>query len=249
MEQLFTSEGLVSLLTLTFLEIVLGIDNVVFISLTTGRVSAEKQQRARFIGLSLALLVRIGLLLIVSWVIGLRNPVFTLFGFDISYRDLILMAGGLFLIGKSVSELHAKLDGESEDEDAGETLSFGKAIIQIVLLDIVFSLDSIITAVGLVENLLIIIIAIVISLSMMLIFSKRISDFINHHPTMKLLAISFLLMIGTMLVVEGLHVHVPKGYIYFAMFFAIMIEVLNMRIRKKSQTKSPGSADAKKVKG
>jgi predicted tellurium resistance membrane protein TerC len=247
MEHLFTSEGLVSLLTLTFLEIVLGIDNVVFISLTTGRVSAEKQQRARFIGLSLALLVRIGLLLIVSWVIGLRNPVFTLFGFDISYRDLILMAGGLFLIGKSVSELHARLDGESEDEDAGETLSFGKAIIQIVLLDIVFSLDSIITAVGLVENLLIIVIAIVISLSMMLIFSKKISDFINHHPTMKLLAISFLLMIGTMLVVEGLHVHVPKGYIYFAMFFALMIEVLNMRIRKKSQMKTAGSAKAKKM--
>jgi predicted tellurium resistance membrane protein TerC len=246
MDQLFTSEGLVSLLTLTFLEIVLGIDNIVFISLTTGRVSPERQQRARFTGLSLALLVRIGLLMVVSWVIGLRDPVFTLFGFEISYRDLILMAGGLFLIGKSVSELHAKLEGESGGNVAGDTLPFGKAIIQIILLDIVFSLDSIITAVGLVENLLIIIIAIVISLCIMLIFSKRISDFINHHPTMKLLAISFLLMIGTMLVVEGLHVHVPKGYIYFAMFFAIMIEVLNMRIRKKSQLKTAGSAKAKK---
>jgi predicted tellurium resistance membrane protein TerC len=235
MEQLFTSEGLVSLLTLTFLEIVLGIDNIVFISLTTSRVAQENQQRARVTGISLALFVRIGLLTVVSWIIGLRNPIFNLFGFDFSYRDLILMAGGLFLIGKSVSELHAKLEGETEEDNLDSTLPFGKALVQIILLDIVFSLDSIITAVGLVENLVIIIIAIVISLSVMLIFSKRISDFINQHPTMKLLAISFLLMIGTMLVVEGLHVHVPKGYIYFAMFFAIMVEVFNMRIRKKMQ--------------
>jgi predicted tellurium resistance membrane protein TerC len=235
MEQLFTSEGLVSLLTLTFLEIVLGIDNIVFISLTTSRVAQENQQRARVTGISLALFVRIGLLTVVSWIIGLRNPMFNLFGFDLSYRDLILMAGGLFLIGKSVSELHAKLEGETEEDNLDSTLPFGKALVQIILLDIVFSLDSIITAVGLVENLVIIIIAIVISLSVMLIFSKRISDFINQHPTMKLLAISFLLMIGTMLVVEGLHVHVPKGYIYFAMFFAIMVEVFNMRIRKKMQ--------------
>jgi predicted tellurium resistance membrane protein TerC len=236
MEQLFTSEGLISLVTLTFLEIVLGIDNIVFISLTTSRVAQENQQKARVLGISLALLVRIGLLMVVGWIISLRNPLFTLFNFDISYRDLILIAGGMFLIGKSVSELHAKLEGGVEGEESIVLLSFRKAIIQIILLDIIFSLDSIITAVGLVENLVIIVIAIVISLAVMLIFSNRISNFINHHPTIKLLAISFLLMIGTMLVVEGLHVHVPKGYIYFAMAFALGIELLNMRIRKKMQT-------------
>jgi predicted tellurium resistance membrane protein TerC len=235
MEQLFTSQGLISLITLTFLEIVLGIDNIVFISLTTSRVAQENQQRARVVGISMALLVRIGLLMVVSWIISLRNPLFTLFDFDISYRDLILIAGGMFLIAKSVSELHAKLGGEMEEGETDSFLPFGKAIIQIILLDIVFSLDSIITAVGLVENLVIIVIAIVISLAIMLIFSNRISNFINDHPTMKLLAISFLLMIGTMLVVEGLHVHVPKGYIYFAMAFAVIIELLNMRIRKKSK--------------
>lgn len=238
MEQLFTSEGLVSLLTLTFLEIVLGIDNIVFISLTTARVEGARQQQARVVGLVLALAVRLGLLLVVSWIIALKNPLFTLFGFEISYRDLILMGGGLFLIGKSVSEIHAKLEGGFAEEQGTTTLSFRKAIVQIVLLDVVFSLDSIITAVGLVENLFIISVAIVISLAIMLAFSKRISSFIHRHPTMKLLAISFLLMIGTLLVVEGLHVHVPKGYVYFAMFFAVSMELLNMKIRKKSAPKT-----------
>jgi predicted tellurium resistance membrane protein TerC len=248
MEQLFTSQGLISLVTLTFLEIVLGIDNIVFISLTTSRVAQENQQRARVLGISLALLVRIGLLMVVGWIISLRNPLFTLFDFDISYRDLILIAGGMFLIGKSVSELHAKLEGKVEGEESIVFLSFRKAIVQIILLDIVFSLDSIITAVGLVENLLIIVIAIVISLVVMLIFSNRISNFINDHPTIKLLAISFLLMIGTMLVVEGLHVHVPKGYIYFAMAFALGIELLNMRVRKKSKLLRKENATAGNVK-
>jgi predicted tellurium resistance membrane protein TerC len=242
MEHLLSSEGLISLLTLTFLEIVLGIDNVIFISLVTSRLPAARQQSARVTGLSLALGVRILLLLIVSWIIGLTKPVFTVFDFPVSFRDIILIVGGLFLIGKSVSEIHSKMQGTEEGKSNVRVLTFRKALIQILLLDIVFSLDSIITAVGLVDHISIIIIAIVISMAVMLIFSKRISEFIHQHPSMKLLAISFLLMIGTLLVVEGLHVHVPKGYIYFAMFFAVGVEVLNMRIRKK--TTKVGKPDA-----
>jgi predicted tellurium resistance membrane protein TerC len=233
MEGLLTTEGIVSLLTLTFLEIVLGIDNVVFISITSGRLPATDQKKARNIGILLALLVRIALLLGVSWIIGLKQPILTLGNFELSARDLILIAGGLFLIGKSTSEMHAKLEGEQEHTRKSNTLTLRGAIIQIILLDIVFSFDSILTAVGLVENVLIIIIAIVISLVVMLAFAKKISDFIHKHPAMKLLAISFLMMIGLILVLEGLHVHVPKGYIYFSMAFALGIELLNMKIRKK----------------
>jgi predicted tellurium resistance membrane protein TerC len=235
LEGLFTTEGIVSLLTLTFLEIVLGIDNIVFISITAGRLPETDQKKARNLGILLALFVRIGLLLGVNWIIGLKNPIATFGDFELSVRDLILMIGGLFLLGKSVSEIHAKLEGEEEDETNVKVLTLRGAIIQIILLDVVFSLDSILTAVGLVENVLIIIIAIVISLGVMLGFAKTISDFINRHPAMKLLAISFLMMIGLVLVVEGLHVHVPKGYIYFSMAFALGIEILNMKIRKNSK--------------
>jgi predicted tellurium resistance membrane protein TerC len=234
---LLTTEGIVSLLTLTFLEIVLGIDNIVFISITAGRLPEADQKRARNIGIFLALVVRIALLLGVSWIIGLKEPILTLRNFELSVRDLILIIGGLFLLGKSSSEIHAKLEGDSEDPRDIKVLSVRAAIIQIILLDIVFSLDSILTAVGLVENVLIIVIAIVIALAVMLIFAKRISDFIHKHPAMKLLAISFLMMIGLVLVVEGLHVHVPKGYIYFSMAFALMIEVLNMKIRKRTKAR------------
>lgn len=234
-EELLTTHGIVSIITLTFLEIVLGIDNIVFISITAGRLPEANQKRARTIGLALALIVRIGLLLGVSWIIGLKDPIFTINDFELSFRDLILIAGGLFLLGKSASEIHAKLEGEEEDEADAKVLTLRGAVIQIVLLDIVFSFDSILTAVGLVENVLIIIIAIMISLSIMLAFATRISDFINNHPAMKLLAISFLMMIGLVLVVEGLHIHVPKGYIYFAMAFALGIELLNMKIRKKAR--------------
>ncbi|WP_276372532.1 TerC family protein [Chryseolinea sp. H1M3-3] len=233
MVELLSAEGLISLLTLTFLEIVLGIDNIVFISIVSGRLPVSQQSKARNIGITLALIVRILLLLGVNWIIGLRAPIFTIQEFTLSYRDLILVIGGLFLLAKSTSEMHAKLEGKHEDRDV-KVLTFRSAIIQIVLLDLVFSLDSILTAVGLVENLAIIIIAIVISLGVMLIFSKKISSFINNHPTMKLLAISFLLMIGMVLVMEGLHVHVPKGYIYFSMAFALGVEILNMKIRKKA---------------
>lgn len=237
LEDLFTTQGIVSLITLTFLEIVLGIDNIVFISITAGRLPEADQKKARNIGIGLALLVRISLLLGVSWIIGLKDPIFTIRDFELSVRDLILIIGGLFLIGKSTSEIHAKLEGESTEQDDVKVLSVRGAIIQIILLDIVFSLDSILTAVGLVENVLIIVIAIIIALGVMLVFASRISDFIHKHPAMKLLAISFLMMIGLVLVVEGLHVHVPKGYIYFAMAFALGIEFLNMKIRKKTKTR------------
>jgi predicted tellurium resistance membrane protein TerC len=233
MVDIFSAEGLVSLLTLTFLEIVLGIDNIVFISIVSGRLPISQQGKARNIGISLALLVRILLLLGVNWIIGLRATIFTIQNFSLSYRDLILVVGGLFLLAKSTSEMHAKLEGKHDDRNV-KVVTFRAAIIQIVLLDLIFSLDSILTAVGLVENLAIIIIAIVISLGVMLIFSKKISRFINEHPTMKILAISFLLMIGMVLVMEGLHVHVPKGYIYFSMAFALGVEIINMKIRKKA---------------
>jgi predicted tellurium resistance membrane protein TerC len=233
MEQLLSVEGLVSLLTLTFLEIVLGIDNIIFISIISGRLPLEQQAKARNIGIILALVVRILMLLGVSWIIGLRAIILTIGSFSLSYRDLILIAGGLFLLAKSTSEMHAKLEGGHEERNVKVT-SFKSTIIQIVLLDVVFSLDSILTAVGLVENLTIIIIAIVISLAIMLIFSRRISTFINKHPTMKILGISFLLMIGVLLILEGFHVHVPKGYIYFSMAFALGVEVLNMKVRKNA---------------
>lgn len=235
MEALLTTEGIISLLTLTFLEIVLGIDNIVFISITAGRLPLEQQAKARTLGISLALIVRILLLLTVSWIIGLKEPFITFRDFELSFRDIILILGGLFLLGKSTSEMHAKLEGESEDQRNVKVLSLRSAIIQIILLDVVFSFDSILTAVGLVENVVIIVIAIVVALGVMLAFAKRISDFIHKHPTMKLLAISFLMMIGLVLVIEGLHVHVPKGYIYFAMAFALIIEILNMKMRKKQK--------------
>jgi predicted tellurium resistance membrane protein TerC len=234
MEHLFSTEGLVSLLTLTFLEIVLGIDNVVFISIIAGRVDAPFQKRTRMLGLGVALIARLLLLFGVGWLIGLQNPVMTIYDFSVSFRDLILVAGGLFLIWKSVSEIHAKLEGEKEEHEEVKELTWRGAVVQIMLIDVVFSFDSVLTAVGLVENIWIIVIAIAVALAIMLIFVNTISNFINRHPAMKLLAISFLFMIGTILVIEGLHFHVPKGYMYFAMAFAIIIEILNMRIRKKA---------------
>lgn len=235
----FTTEILVSLLTLTFLEIVLGIDNIVFISIVGSRLPADQQKKVRIIGLTLALVGRILLLLAIEWIIGLTKPIFTINDFAFSFRDLILIVGGLFLIAKSTSEMHKKLEVSKEEEKASlRKHTLRSALIQIMLLDLVFSLDSIITAVGLVEEIYVIVIAIVISMGVMLVFAKSISNFINSHPTMKLLAIAFLLMIGTVLVIEGLHVHVPKGYIYFSMAFALGIEILNMRIRKVSKPKA-----------
>jgi predicted tellurium resistance membrane protein TerC len=236
MNELFTTSGLISLLTLTFLEIVLGIDNVVFISLVTGKLPVHNQNRARFIGIGLALMARLLLLLGISWLIGLQKPVLRVADYAMSYRDLILILGGLFLIGKSVSEIHGKLERKNDDDrkkgSNKPALTIRSAVIQIVIIDLIFSMDSILTAIGLVENVVIIIIAIIISLGIMLSFSRILSEFINKHITMKILALSFLILIGTLLVVEGLHVHVPRGYIYFAMAFALSVELLNMRIRK-----------------
>jgi predicted tellurium resistance membrane protein TerC len=234
MESLLTTEGLVSLLTLTFLEIVLGIDNVVFISIISARVPPADQKKARTLGIGLALVARIALLLAVSWIIGLQKPFVTVNEFSLSWRDLILIAGGLFLIAKSTAEIHAKLEGHDEGGQTTKPAKLGGAIIQIIIVDLVFSLDSILTAIGLVENVLIIVIAIVVSLVVMLVFVGKISEFISRHPAMKLLAISFLIMIGTLLVVEGLHIHVPRGYIYFSMAFALGVEILNMKIRKNT---------------
>lgn len=233
---IFSAEVLISLLTLTFLEIVLGIDNIVFISIVSGRLPQAQQGKARNIGIILALVVRLLLLMAINWIIGLTAPIFTIRDFTLSYRDLILIVGGLFLLAKSTTEMHGKIEGTDEERKV-KVLTFRGAIVQIVLLDLVFSLDSILTAVGLVENVLIIVIAIVISLVVMLIFARKISTFINDHPSMKILAISFLMMIGLILVIEGLHVHVPKGYIYFSMAFALGIEIINMKIRKKSTKK------------
>lgn len=235
MAELLTTEGVVSLLTLTFLEIVLGIDNIIFISLTSDRLPLHQQKKARTIGILLALVVRIGLLMTISWIIGLKDPFITIREFELSFRDLILIVGGLFLLGKSSSEIHAKLEGESDEHTISKTLTLQSAIIQIVLLDIVFSFDSILTAVGLVDSILIMVIAIIIALGVMLTFANRISAFIQKHPAMKLLAISFLMMIGLVLVVEGFHVHVPKGYIYFSMAFALGVELLNMKISKRQK--------------
>jgi predicted tellurium resistance membrane protein TerC len=231
----------VSLLTLTFMEIVLGIDNIIFISIVVNRLPREQQKRGRSIGLLLALLCRIGLLLSISWIIGLKTPLFHLNlpwmdgSFGVAGRDLILLAGGLFLIGKSTTEIHTKLQGEEDESTTGGgTATFGSIILQIIVIDIVFSFDSILTAVGLVDNVLIMVLAVILSMTVMLIFSGVVADFVNRNPTIKMLALSFLIMIGVMLVMEAFHKEIEKGYIYFAMFFSLVVEVLNMRLRKKS---------------
>jgi predicted tellurium resistance membrane protein TerC len=237
MEIFLQAENWVALLTLTFLEIVLGIDNIIFISIVTNKLPEAQQGKARNIGLLLALIFRVGLLLGITWIIGFTEPVFSVFELDISGRDLILMAGGLFLLAKSTSEIHHKVEGEEVSQQGvrGPTASFARIITQIVLLDMVFSFDSILTAVGLTQQVTIMIIAVVISIVVMMAFAGRISDFINKHPTLQILALSFLILIGFMLVVEGFHVHVPKGYIYFAVAFSLLVEILNMRLRKKSK--------------
>lgn len=226
----------VSLLTLTFLEIILGIDNIIFISILTGKLPPHEQGKARTLGLALALIFRVLLLLCISWIAGLVNPLFFVFGFAVTGRSLILILGGLFLLYKSTVEIHEKLEGEEEKEKTSNgKVKLSSLLIQIILLDLVFSFDSVITAVGLVEHISIMVIAIILSMIVMLIFAKSISDFIHKHPTIKMLALSFLLMIGLLLFLEGLHVEVPKGYVYFAMAFSVLVELLNIKLRKKTK--------------
>tara|TARA_R110000868_G_scaffold302002_1_gene562487 strand:- start:54 stop:809 length:756 start_codon:yes stop_codon:yes gene_type:complete len=236
MEIFLLSETWIALLTLTFLEIVLGIDNIIFISIITDKLPKNQQAKGRNIGLALALLFRIALLLGITWVIGFSEPLFHVFNHPFSGRDLILMAGGLFLLGKSTSEIHHKLEGQNEDQEPGNkvALSLGSALVQIVALDMVFSFDSILTAIGLTEHVTIMIGAVIISMIIMMLFSGAISRFINDRPTLQILALAFLILIGFMLMLDALHYDIPKGYIYFAVAFSLLVEMVNMRMRKKS---------------
>jgi len=222
-----------ALLTLTALEIVLGIDNVVFISILAGKLPPEQQARARRLGLGLAMFIRIGLLFSIVWIIRLTAPLFTVLEQEISGRDLILLVGGLFLLAKSTHEIHQKLEGEPGEISMRTAASFSRVIVQILLLDIVFSLDSVITAVGMVDQIAVMVAAVVIAVGFMLVFAGPISSFVERHPTVKMLALSFLLLIGFALIAEGLDQHIPKGYIYFAMAFSLGVETLNLRLRRK----------------
>jgi predicted tellurium resistance membrane protein TerC len=247
MEHLLTVDALISLLTLTVLEIVLGIDNIVFISILAGKLPLEKQKKARRLGLGLAMFVRILLLLSISWIMSLTQPLFNAGSWigiqnpgwlektAISGRDLILLIGGLFLIYKSTAEIHEKLEGGEHANAKGKALGFAQVIIQILLLDIVFSLDSVITAVGMADHVEIMIAAVIIAVGVMMLASESISHFVNKHPTVKMLALSFLLLIGVSLIAESFDQHIPKGYIYFAMAFSVFIEVLNLKMRSRSE--------------
>ncbi len=229
-----SAEGWIAFLTLTVLEIVLGIDNIVFISILAGKLRVEERERARRLGLMLAMLIRIGLLFSITYVMRLTTPLFAVARQEISGRDLILLVGGLFLIGKSTHEIHDKLEGEEGHGSAKVAASFVGVIVQILLLDIVFSLDSVITAVGMVEDIAVMIAAVVAAVGVMLVSAGPISNFVEQHPTVKMLALSFLLLIGFSLVAEGFEHHIPKGYIYFAMGFSIFVEMINLRVRAKT---------------
>lgn len=236
-EWIASPEAWIALSTLLLLEIVLGIDNIIFISILVGRLPDAQRNKARKIGLALAMIFRLALLFSIVWVMGLVEPWFTVFDNEISGRDVILIAGGLFLMMKSTHEIHNSLEVVEEHETSAAKAGFFMVISQIAILDIVFSLDSVITAVGLVDHTSIMVIAIIIAVGVMMVAAKPIGDFVDANPTFKMLALSFLLMIGLTLMVEGFDVHVPKGYIYFAMFFSICVEILNMRVRRKKDTR------------
>jgi predicted tellurium resistance membrane protein TerC len=228
-----TPEGWIALTTLFALEVVLGIDNIVFLSILVGRLPVEQRELARKLGLGLALVARLALLLSITWVMGLVEPWFSILGEEISGRDLILIGGGLFLLAKSTHEIHNSLEGVAQTGKEVAVSSFGMALVQIALLDIVFSLDSVITAVGMVGEISIMAIAIVLAVIVMLLAAKSIGEFVDNHPTIKILALSFLILVGVTLIAEGLDFHVPKGYIYFAMAFSVAVEMINIRMRKK----------------
>lgn len=232
-EWVASPEAWVALVTLTALEIVLGIDNIIFISILVGRLPEAQRNFARRMGLSLAMLTRLGLLFSISWVMGLTKPWFELFGMSISGRDLVLIGGGLFLLFKATHEIHNSLEGAEGSDKQVVVTGLGSVLIQIAILDIVFSLDSVITAVGLVEHIALMAIAIILAVLVMLFAAKPIGDFVEKHPTIKILALSFLILVGVTLIVEGFDIHVPKGYIYFAMAFSVSVEFINLRMRKK----------------
>jgi predicted tellurium resistance membrane protein TerC len=232
MEWITDPQAWVAFATLTVLEVVLGIDNVVFISILAGKLPREQQARARRLGLGLAMLMRIALLFSLTWIIRLTAPLFEVLGEEISGRDLVLIIGGLFLLAKSTHEIHDKLEGEEGRASTRVAPSLRSVLIQIVLLDIVFSLDSVITAVGMVDELAVMIAAVVVAVGFMMLFARPISEFVDRHPTVKMLALSFLLLIGVALIGEGLDQHIPKGYIYFAMAFSVGVELLNLRVRR-----------------
>jgi predicted tellurium resistance membrane protein TerC len=226
-------DGWVALFTLSILEIVLGIDNVVFVSILAGKLPGAQREKARKLGMFLAMFIRILLLLSITWVMSLTAPLFALFGHSVTGRDLILIVGGLFLIAKSTHEIHLKLEGDEHESSGRRAATFAGVITQILLLDIVFSLDSVITAVGMAEHVAVMIIAVVIAVAVMMAAARVVSDFVERHPTVKMLALSFLLLIGMSLIGEGWGQHIPKGYIYFAMGFSVFVEAINLRIRAK----------------
>ena len=241
-QQLFSVASLISLLTLSVLEIVLGIDNIIFISIVSGKLPKVKQKKARTIGLMLALIMRILLLFSISWIVGLKEPLFNIMDFAVTGRDMILFAGGVFLLYKTTIEIHNKIEGYDDDVKV-KTAKFAGIVLQIVLIDIIFSFDSILTAVGLVSNLLIMIMAVVIAMIIMILFSGKVSDFINDNPTIKMLALAFLLMIGAMLLLEAFHQHIDKTFIYVAIAFSLLVETLNIRMKKKSEKRNRDTND------
>jgi predicted tellurium resistance membrane protein TerC len=235
MDAFFSSTGLLALVTLTFLEIVLGVDNVIFISILSGKLPHAQQPRARQTGLLAAMGMRILLLMSIAWIVRLTTPLVTILGRDISGRDVILIGGGLFLLGKATLEIHEKLEGHEADGPTRAAPSFGSVIMQIMLLDIVFSLDSVITAVGMADDISIMVVAVVLAVGVMMFSARPISTFVNRHPTVKVLALSFLLLIGMSLVGEGQGMHIPKGYNYIAMGFSVFVEAINLRLRQPTE--------------
>jgi predicted tellurium resistance membrane protein TerC len=239
MEWLTDPSAWIGLLTLTVLELVLGIDNVIFISILAGKLPPEEQNKARTIGLGLAMIMRILLLLSLSWIMRLTRPLFVLVGFAVTGRDIILIAGGLFLLVKSTHEIHDRIEGEKHTGEPPAAPSLPSVLVQIILLDVVFSLDSVITAVGMVDQIAVMIIAVIVAVVLMMAFARPVGEFVERHPTIKMLALSFLLLIGVNLIAEGVGFHIPKGYTYFAMAFAVFVEMLNLKIRGQKPKPQP----------
>ena len=238
MELITSPEAWIAFATLTALELVLGIDNIIFISILVDKLPPEKREIARRIGLFMAMFMRIGLLLVLSWIVGLVEPMLTVLGHEVSGRDAILLLGGLFLIWKSTTEIHQTLEGAENQQASQSRNTLFSVIFQIMLIDLVFSLDSIITAVGMVDRIEIMIAAVLTSVALMMVFARGIGEFVSNHPTIKMLALSFLVVVGVVLIAEGFEHHIPKGYVYFAMAFSVCVEMLNIRLRKKSTLRS-----------